>query len=97
MKINFRQVEILDIARRDGKVGVEDLASRFGVTVQTIRRDLSDLDAAGQLDRIHGGAVVASGTSNVAYEERKGHLAEEKAAIASAVRRRRSPTTARCS
>jgi DeoR family glycerol-3-phosphate regulon repressor len=82
MKINFRQVEILDIARRDGKVGVEDLANRFGVTVQTIRRDLSELDAAGQLDRIHGGAVVASGTSNVAYEERKGHLAEEKAAIA---------------
>jgi DNA-binding transcriptional ArsR family regulator len=74
MKINFRQVEILDIARREGKVGVEDLASRFGVTVQTIRRDLSDLDAAGQLDRIHGGAVVASGTSNVAYEERKSHL-----------------------
>jgi DeoR family glycerol-3-phosphate regulon repressor len=82
MKINFRQVEILDIARREGKVGVEELASRFGVTVQTIRRDLSDLDAAGQLDRIHGGAVVASGTSNVAYEERKSHLADEKAAIA---------------
>jgi DeoR family glycerol-3-phosphate regulon repressor len=82
MKINFRQVEILDIARREGKVGVEELASRFGVTVQTIRRDLSDLDAAGQLDRIHGGAVVASGTSNVAYEERKSHLADEKDAIA---------------
>jgi predicted transcriptional regulator len=76
MKINFRQVEILDIARRDGKVGVEDLANRFGVTVQTIRRDLSELDAAGQLDRIHGGAVVASGTSNVAYEARRRRASE---------------------
>lgn len=82
MKINFRQVEILDIARREGKVSVEELAQRFGVTVQTIRRDLTDLDSAGQLDRVHGGAVVGSGTSNVAYDERKSHLANEKAAIA---------------
>jgi DeoR family glycerol-3-phosphate regulon repressor len=81
MKISFRQVEILDIARREGKVGVEDLARRFDVTVQTIRRDLTELDTAGQLDRVHGGAVVASGTSNFAYDERQSHLAAEKAAI----------------
>lgn len=82
MKISFRQVEILEIARREGKVGVEELAQRFGVTVQTIRRDLTELDTAGQLDRVHGGAVIASGTSNVAYEQRKNHLADRKAAIA---------------
>lgn len=82
MKTNFRQVEILDIARREGKVSVDDLALRFDVSVQTIRRDLTELDTAGQLDRVHGGAVVASGTSNVDYEERKSHLATEKAAIA---------------
>ena len=81
MKFSFRQVEILDIARREGKVSVENLAERFGVTVQTIRRDLTDLDTAGQLDRVHGGAVIASGTSNVAYDERKSHQADEKAAI----------------
>ncbi len=82
MKIIFRQVEILDIARREGKVSVEALAHRFGVTVQTIRRDLTELDTAGQLDRVHGGAVVGSGTSNVAYDDRKSHRADEKAAIA---------------
>ena len=62
---NFRHPEILEIARRDGKVTVEDLARRFGVTLQTIRRDLGELADAGRLERVHGGAVVPSGVSNV--------------------------------
>jgi DeoR family glycerol-3-phosphate regulon repressor len=82
MKISMRQVEILEIARREGKVAVEDLAQRFEVSVQTIRRDLTELDAAGQIDRVHGGAVIGSGTSNLAYDDRQRHLSDEKAAIA---------------
>jgi predicted DNA-binding transcriptional regulator YafY len=35
---NFRQREILDLARKDGKVTVEGLAEHYDVTVQTIRR-----------------------------------------------------------
>ena len=53
----FRHPEILEIARQEGRVTVEDLAARFGVTVQTIRRDLADLAEAGRLARVHGGAV----------------------------------------
>ncbi|MEJ6387936.1 DeoR/GlpR family DNA-binding transcription regulator [Gymnodinialimonas ulvae] len=82
MKSSFRQTEILDIARREGKVTVEGLAAHFDVTVQTIRRDLSDLDEARHLSRVHGGAVLASGTTNLAYGERRAFLAEEKAAMA---------------
>jgi len=82
MKSSFRQTEILEIARRDGKVTVDGLADYFDVTVQTIRRDLTELDDAGHLSRVHGGAVLASGTTNVAYDQRRMHLAEEKAAIA---------------
>jgi len=82
MKTSFRQIEILELARRAGKVEVEALAARFDVSVQTIRRDLTELAAAGDLDRVHGGAVIASGTSNLAYEHRQAHLAAEKAAIA---------------
>ncbi|MBL8894896.1 MAG: DeoR/GlpR transcriptional regulator, partial [Rhizobiales bacterium] len=41
--INFRQHEILAIARQTGRVTVEDLAERFDVTPQTIRKDLNDL------------------------------------------------------
>jgi DeoR family glycerol-3-phosphate regulon repressor len=57
--LNFRQSEILELARAEGRVMVEDLAQRFDVTLQTIRRDLSDLADAGHLDRVHGGAVPA--------------------------------------
>ena len=38
-----RQIDILDIARRDGRVEVDDLANVFGVTPQTIRKDLNEL------------------------------------------------------
>lgn len=84
MSQNFRLPEILEIARVEGKVTVEDLAERFGVTVQTIRRDLSELDDAGKLERVHGGAILRSGTSNIGYQDRRVLNAEAKRAIARA-------------
>lgn len=69
--MSLRHHEILALAQSEGKVTVEALAARFGVTLQTIRRDLSDLAESGQLERVHGGAVPASGTTNIAYEERR--------------------------
>ncbi|MCL6282373.1 DeoR/GlpR family DNA-binding transcription regulator [Ruegeria sp. 2012CJ41-6] len=72
MAQTFRHPEIIEIARRDGRVTVDGLAQHFGVTLQTIRRDLTELAEAGKLDRVHGGAVLPSGTSNIGYEERRG-------------------------
>lgn len=82
MSQTFRHPEILDIARREGKVSVEGLAAHFGVTLQTIRRDLTDLAKAGRLERVHGGAVLPSGTTNIGYEERRSLNPRTKAAIA---------------
>ncbi|MFD1343376.1 DeoR/GlpR family DNA-binding transcription regulator [Litorisediminicola beolgyonensis] len=84
MSQTFRHPEILEIARREGKVTVEGLAAHFGVTLQTIRRDLTDLAEAGRLERVHGGAVLPSGTTNIGYEERRNLSADAKAAIARA-------------
>jgi DeoR family glycerol-3-phosphate regulon repressor len=84
MSQTFRQPEILEIVRRDGKVTVEGLAAHFGVTLQTIRRDLTELADAGRLERVHGGAVLPSGTINIGYEERRSLNPEAKAAIARA-------------
>jgi DeoR family transcriptional regulator, glycerol-3-phosphate regulon repressor len=96
MSQTFRHPEILEIARREGKVTVERLADHFGVTLQTIRRDLSDLAETGRLQRVHGGAVLPSGTTNIAYEERRSLNHDGKAAIARACARA-SPRTRRSS
>ncbi len=84
MPQSFRQPEILDIARREGKVTVEGLAGHFGVTSQTIRRDLAELADAGMLSRVHGGAILPSGISNIGYEHRRALNEDAKRAIAAA-------------
>ena len=81
MSQTLRHPEILEIARREGKVTVEGLARHFDVTLQTIRRDLAELAEAGRLERVHGGAVLPSGTANIGYEERRRLNGEVKAAM----------------
>lgn len=84
MTQRFRQRDILEILRRDGKVSVEALADQFGVTLQTIRRDLADLAEANKIERVHGGAVLPSGTANIQYEERRRINQRAKEAMARA-------------
>lgn len=71
-QFNFRQRQIVDLARQHGRVTVDDLASRFDVTPQTIRKDLNDLCDQQVLSRTHGGAILSSGVENVAYTARRG-------------------------
>ncbi|MEM8581118.1 MAG: DeoR family transcriptional regulator, partial [Pseudomonadota bacterium] len=40
---SFRKSQILELARHEGQVMVDQLATRFDVTTQTIRRDLTEL------------------------------------------------------
>ncbi len=79
--LSKRQAEILSIARAQGRVLVDDLTRRFEVSAQTIRKDLNDLCDRRSLTRVHGGAVIASGVENLAYEARRFVAAEEKKAI----------------
>ena len=67
----LRKPEIIEIARREAKVTVDGLVEYFGVTPQTIRRDLTELADAGQLERVHGGAILPSTTMNIDYMERQ--------------------------
>lgn len=82
MALSFRQSEILDIAKTQGRVVVEDLAQRFDVTLQTIRRDLTELADMGYVDRVHGGAVPRTGVANLGYDERRRLNEGAKTAIA---------------
>jgi DeoR family transcriptional regulator, glycerol-3-phosphate regulon repressor len=79
-----RQNEIIDLARRVGRVTVDSLAGRFGVTPQTIRKDLNDLCQRGYMERVHGGAVIASTVENVGYEARRIMAQEAKRGIGQA-------------
>src|SRR5215470_10751468 len=85
--IPLRQQEILALARAQGRVNVDDLAARFDVSPQTIRKDLNELCDRRLLSRVHGGALVASGVENIAYEARRFIAQAEKRAIGAAAAR----------
>ncbi len=78
---NARMDAILEIARSEGHVTVEELATKFDVAPQTVRRDLTRLTESGQLERRRGGAVPVSGMTNIDYRERKKLNAASKACI----------------
>lgn len=83
LPLSPRQHEIVDLARAAGRVDVEALAGHFGVTPQTIRKDLNDLAQHGLVQRYHGGAMVTSGVANLAYDSRRRMATAAKLAIGS--------------
>ncbi|MEV2209514.1 DeoR family transcriptional regulator, partial [Streptomyces sp. NPDC047970] len=56
-----RRRAVLAAARREGLVRVDELAGRFGVSRETVRRDLKALEDDGLVRRTHGGAVAGAG------------------------------------
>jgi DeoR/GlpR family transcriptional regulator of sugar metabolism len=88
---NVRQRDILRTLQQARQVDVAELAQRFGVSGMTIRRDLAELDEAGLLQRVHGGAVIRRAP---AYGSRASTRVSEKAAIARAVAQLVEPSAA---
>jgi DeoR family transcriptional regulator, fructose operon transcriptional repressor len=77
-----RQQEIYLLALKNGTVDVSELARLFEVTTETIRRDLSDLQARQLVRRVHGGAVPVERLHHEPMVEARGALNnEEKLAI----------------
>ncbi|MFB2552809.1 DeoR/GlpR family DNA-binding transcription regulator [Ensifer soli] len=60
MKPDDRRQEIMDLLMEAGSVSVEELASRFGISKMTVHRDLDDLQLAGLVRKVHGGASIQS-------------------------------------
>lgn len=87
MDAEARHEAILGTLRRRGYASIEELATGFGVTVQTIRRDLHLLAGDGVLRRHHGGASLPSSIANTDYAVRHVEHAAEKARIAAAAAR----------
>jgi DeoR family glycerol-3-phosphate regulon repressor len=87
MYLSPRHSEIIELAKDSGRVLVDELATHFNVTPQTIRKDLNDLCEQRLLSRIHGGALFPSGIENMEYEARRKIAADEKDAIGKAAAR----------
>lgn len=58
-----RRRQIVELVQQRGEVSVTDICKKFGVSDMTVRRDLRELDRAGLLRRVHGGAVNNLGRS----------------------------------
>jgi DeoR/GlpR family transcriptional regulator of sugar metabolism len=80
-----RQQQIFRLVEEHGRVLVADLATRFGVSEVTIRKDLLTLEAERRLVRTHGGAIsVAQGRPELAFDVRRRFEAEAKGRIGAA-------------
>lgn len=76
-----RRQQIATILASEGKVYALELSQRLAVSEDTIRRDLRDMDRAGLLTRVHGGALPKS-PSEVPFLERRDKDSKKKESIA---------------
>lgn len=85
MTTQQRRGVIIEALEARGQVLVESLAVEFGVSLVTIRKDLSELEARGLLHRTHGGASWAHRSLfNPSFREKAYLQQAEKQAIARA-------------
>lgn len=83
MLTSQRKKIILEKLAQDGQVLAKQLSELFGLSEDTVRRDLRELDAEGLLQRVHGGALPVS--SAIASFAERNHLESgAKRAIAKA-------------
>ncbi|ETX13937.1 DeoR family transcriptional regulator [Roseivivax halodurans JCM 10272] len=71
MKKADRRRQILLELRLKPHVRVSELAAQFGVTTETVRRDMEELSEAGLLNRAHGGASAAAPGIHRDMDERR--------------------------
>ena len=85
-----RQQRIAQTLREQGRVEVAGLAAEYGVSEDTVRRDLRQLAARGLVQKTHGGAVALHATV-LPTAQRAGLLTGAKRAIAVAGARHVQP------
>lgn len=83
-----RQQAMAQQVSHEGRLSVADLAERFEVTTETVRRDLTSLERLGLVRRVHGGAVPSGSLSVIESglgERDQSHTAAKDAIAAAAV------------
>jgi len=79
-----RQLDIVRTVDEQGYATLEALAHRFGVSAQSVRRDIIYLDRLNLLQRFHGGAGPTENTVRLGYVEKRIRGADAKSRIGKA-------------
>ncbi len=80
-----RRATIVRLVGERGYATIEELAARFSVSAQTVRRDIRALAARDQVTRYHGGAGLPANADRLDYAVRKLRFAAEKRVIARSI------------
>lgn len=86
MFVRERQDAIAEQVSAAGRVTVAELAARFGVTEDCIRKDLKALAGRGLVRRVYGGAMSAEPRQERDVRKRVAEHADEKRAVAEKAR-----------
>ena len=82
VRASERQAQISAYLEERGYASLKDLVGRFGVSVTTIRRDLSEMEGRGTAKRTHGGAFHLDAPDHpLDYARRRAQNVAEKRAI----------------
>lgn len=82
MLVNTRKNKICELLKKQSAVTTAALAEQFGVSVETIRKDLLSLERENALTRVHGGAVLkATARPYREYKQRLDDKRSEKAEV----------------
>ncbi|WP_456277503.1 DeoR/GlpR family DNA-binding transcription regulator [Bacillus sp. AK128] len=77
-----RYDKIMDLLKQDKAIKVSFLVEKFGVSIETIRRDLEHLEKLGHLRRVHGGAVLEDNRHELTFTVRESKHIKSKREIA---------------
>ena len=87
-----RRSQIVEMIRENRIVKNTELMDRFGISIETVRRDLQYLEEQGVLERVYGGAVNKTFVNTEpAYAKREQESFSEKRAIAAAAEKMIAP------
>ena len=80
---SVRQQRILAELQTNPSIRISEMARDFGVSGETIRRDVEELNRSGKVAKTYGGAVARPFGTELAWDQRHVQLRKERAAIAS--------------
>lgn len=78
----YRREHIIALAKEGSELSIDEIAKHFGVSRETVRRDLSHLEARGLIRRVHGGALPTQTGFEAGFDERLISNAKAKQRIA---------------